>query len=192
MNIQKCRIAGDETDPYSLVRHFWMFMMNELNFGSVHHDELDPLHKLDWLLDHGWYDCQVGSALMVALCRARGIPSRVVTGYFLHETSPSFHTWLEAWIPGIGWMPFDLIGWDLAPRGGNGDDEWRDYFFGQLDHRMTVERPPRLFGGTGTVRLPPAWHMLITQQGLGCAVEFLDVEAGRLVYRENIEVKRCR
>ena len=89
-------------------------------------------------------------------------------------------------------MPFDLIGWDLAPGGGNGDDDWRDYFFGHLDHRMAVERPPRLFGGTGSVRLPTAWHMLMTQQGPGCTVEFLDVDAGRLVYRENIEVKRCR
>jgi transglutaminase-like putative cysteine protease len=180
-------LAGDETEPWALLRRFWSFMLDELAFGAVHYDRLGRDAPLDRVLDEGWCDCVVGSALMVALCRARGVPARLVTGYLLYEAAPGFHTWLEAWIEGTGWAPFDLACWDLSL---GADPAWRDYYFGQLDHRMVVERPPRLFGGGGSVRLPAGWRLLGAVRGAGSDFDFRRLDDGALIYREHVEVRR--
>ncbi|MBS0410294.1 MAG: transglutaminase domain-containing protein [Proteobacteria bacterium] len=181
-------LAGPRATPKAAIARFWAFMLDELTAGAIHYDRLAPAAPLDTLLDGGWYDCQAGSALMAALCRARGIPARLVTGYLLHEMSPAFHTWLEAWTEDEGWRPYDLWCWDLSA--GGREAGWRDHFFGRLDHRMVVERPPRLFGGAGQVRLPPAWRMLTAPTADGTRVTFEDVDTGALAWREDIVVKR--
>ncbi|MFI4933643.1 MAG: transglutaminase family protein [Caulobacterales bacterium] len=181
-------LAGHDPDPLGAVRRFWDFVLDELACGAIHYDALDPASPLDWVLAHGWYDCQAGSALLTALCRARDIPARLVTGYMLHLTAPAFHTWMEAWIEGRGWVPLDLACWELAL--GGRDADWRDYYFGRLDHRMVVERLPRLFSGPGAVRLPPAWRLLVSQEARAGIATFEDVDTGALVYRERIEVER--
>ena len=174
-------VVGTGVSPCTALREFWNFMFDQLACGAVHYDQFDPAQPLDWVLEHGWYDCQLGSALLAALCRARGIPARLVAGYLLHTAAPAFHTWLEVWVP------FDLFSWDLSL--GGRDAGWRNYFFGQLDHRMIVERPPLLFNGTGTVRFPHAWHRLVAPDGPGSAVEFRALGTGALVYREYIQVE---
>jgi hypothetical protein len=181
-------LAGGETDALAMTRRFWDFVMDGFACGSIHYDVLDPADPLDWVLEHGWCDCRTGSALLAALCRARGVPARTVTGYLLHEASPAFHTWVEAWIEGHGWLPFDLWGSDLSAGGRH--QGWRDFYFGWIDHRMVVERPPRLFAGLGAARLPKAWHMLIAPAERGRMITFEAVDTGALAYREHIEVER--
>jgi hypothetical protein len=78
--------------------------------------------------------------------------------------------------------------WDLSA--GGKDEGWRDYFFGQLDHRMVVQRPPRLFNGAGSVRLPSAWHLLIAVEGSGTTIAFHALDTGALVFRDHIKVER--
>jgi hypothetical protein len=180
-------LAGVGVSPCMALREFWNFIFDQLACGAVHYDQFDPAQPLDWVLEHGWYDCQLGSALFVALCRARGIPARLVSGYLLHTAAPAFHSWLEVWVEEQGWVPLDLFSWDLSF--GGRDAGWRNYFFGQLDHRMIVERRPLLFNGTGTVRLPRAWHRLVAPDGPGSAVEFRALGTGALVYREYIQVQ---
>ena len=182
------KLASKECDPIEIMRRYWAFMLDEFSFGVLHHDELDPARPVDWALEHGWYDCQVGSAFLVALCRARGLPARMVSGYTLYPTAPGFHSWLEVWIEGRGWVPFDLVNWDLSA--GGRDEGWRDYFFGQIDHRMVVHRPPRLFSGPGSVRLPDAWHLLVALEESGTTIALHAVDTGALVFRDHIEVKR--
>src|SRR5581483_1398091 len=156
-------LAGADADAATLVWRFWNFLHDEFTFGIVRYDELDPAHPVDWALEHRYFDCQLGAALFCSLCRARGLPARMVGGYLLRMASPSIHTWLEVWIEGVGWVPFDLATWKLSD--GGRDKEWRDYYFGQLDHRLTTQRPPRLFNGLGDVRLPRAWQMLFSLDG---------------------------
>jgi transglutaminase-like putative cysteine protease len=60
--------------------------------------------------------CELFSSAMVMLLRAGGIPARNVTGYFGGvKTQAGYyavragdaHSWVEAWMPGLGWMAFD-------------------------------------------------------------------------------------
>lgn len=59
--------------------------------------------------------CQDFAHLMIAFCRAAGIPARYVSGYF-HVEKPvagsagdnsASHAWVECFLPGIGWTGFD-------------------------------------------------------------------------------------
>ena len=181
-------LAGADADPMAILRRIWAFVLDALGYGYIHNDAIDPAAPLDWVLEHGWYDCKIGAALIAALCRARGIPARLVSGYVLCAASPGFHTWTEAWIDGRGWLPLDLSSWSLSAAGR--DAEWRDFYFGRLDHRMTVERPPRLFSAPNPMRLPEAWQMLINLAEPGSDVIFEDLATGALICREHIEVER--
>ncbi len=52
-------------------------------------------------------DCTEYSDLMVSLCRAKGIPARVVGGMYLRTGSNIYHNWVEVYLSEIGWVPFD-------------------------------------------------------------------------------------
>ena len=53
-------------------------------------------------------DCSEYSDLFVAICRAKSIPARVVTGYavVVSDILPK-HAWPEAYLRKYGWVPFD-------------------------------------------------------------------------------------
>ena len=184
------RLASGQSGPEAVVRRIWAFLLDDMGSGQVHYDQLDPTRPLDRVLEQGLYDCELGSALFAALCRARRIPARVVKGYVLQPAAPNFHSWAEAWLEGRGWTPVDLAAWDLSA--GGRDADWRDCYFGQLGHRVATQRPPRLFSGVGDLRLPPrlAHADRPGGQGRGVVVEFRAVDTGAMVYREHIEVER--
>jgi transglutaminase-like putative cysteine protease len=54
--------------------------------------------------------CQDFAQVFIAAARARGIPARYVSGYYLRsdtEAQEAGHAWAEAWLPGLGWTGFD-------------------------------------------------------------------------------------
>ena len=61
--------------------------------------------------------CEYFASAMAMMLRTRGIPSRVVTGFQSGVMNPvngwlilrasDAHSWVEAWIEGVGWMTFD-------------------------------------------------------------------------------------
>jgi transglutaminase-like putative cysteine protease len=53
-------------------------------------------------------DCSEYSDLFVAICRAKNIPARFITGYTmrLDDKSPKHH-WVEVYLRNRGWVPFD-------------------------------------------------------------------------------------
>jgi hypothetical protein len=178
-------MAPPGTPPLEAIRAFWEYLNRELIFGSMHYDQIDLKRPCDQILEEGWFDCQTGASVLIALCRASGIPARMVSGYLLYPRAPLKHYWMEAWLEDGGWTPFDLISWDISE--GGKDIGWRDHYFGKVDYRLMTDRMPREFAGALGVPLPPAWHLL--QQPVDCGVKGLFCAiGGKMVYSDVVQI----
>lgn len=171
-------LAAGARTPLDAVRAFWNFFFERLMLGVLH-DRQTP----DDVLESGWFDCRLGSELLVALCRARGIPARSCSGFTLYSV-PFYHFWAEVWVDRRGWFPIDLTCWDLSLRGT--DPEWRDYFFGALDYRMTVEVLPQTFTGFPSLHLPHRWYALSRPLENGAAFAVYASDTGKRVYEDRV------
>jgi hypothetical protein len=181
-------IAGSAREPWAAVEGFWAFIRDRLTIGVIHYDELGDGNPLHAVLDRRWCDCRLGSALLIALSRARGIPARMASGYMLYSASPFYHYWMEVWIEGSGWVPLDLFSADLSAMGR--DQEWRDYFLGCLDYRMQTQRLPRLFDGSPALRFPASWYTLARSLDDGVEIGVYETGSGALVYRDRVSARR--
>ncbi len=80
--------------------------------------EYSVLGRKDWgavkALELGKGDCTEYSDLFVALCRAKNIPARVVSGYTVgFGLSSTGHNWAEVYLNDYGWVPFDPSAGDV-------------------------------------------------------------------------------
>lgn len=91
--------------------------------------------------------CQDFAHLMIAVCRAKGIPARYVSGYHFvgdlqvrtSDFEQASHAWVEAYIPGTGWIGFDPTN--------NGTVNWRYVKLGHgRDYRDIVPVKGVYFG----------------------------------------------
>src|SRR6185436_12319929 len=86
-------------------------------------------------LAHGGGCCTDLHSLFIAAARAVGIPARIEFGYRLNPTKewtdydPSYRCWVEYNLPGMGWVPTDLVVADA------GDASGRFANYGTLDAR---------------------------------------------------------
>jgi Transglutaminase-like superfamily len=175
-------IAGDEPDQWVQVQRIWNFILDNLECCFVHYDQIGTANPSEWVLDNGVFDCQLGCALLISLCRSLGIPARLASGYMLYSVAPTYHYWAEIFIVSRGWVPVDLSCWDLSA--GGQDAFWRDYFLGALDYRCKTELLPRYFAGLSAVRLGERWQMLQLPLLGGVETRFLSIETGRLIYSD--------
>ena len=182
-------LAPGSPRPWEALRAFWDFFFTRMSSGRIHHDEQDPGSRLNSIVAGGWFDCLAGSSLLAGLCRARGIPARVVNGLTLYEAIPSNHYWTEVLIPPFGWLGFDLASWDLA-AGNRLDRRWSEHYFGQVDARMTYQRFPRQILGPPGVRFPQAWYSLPAVRDGGLETTYLERDSGALLFRDWIKVQR--
>ncbi len=90
---------------------------------NIYHYVIDHLEytthgKGQWgavkALQEGEGDCSEYSDLFVALCRAKNIPARVVTGYMVRfDLDSPKHDWVEVYLKDYGWVPFDPSAGDV-------------------------------------------------------------------------------
>jgi hypothetical protein len=180
-------LSEHEKVSRNIVAALWHYVIDELSCGMAHYDQVSADAPGDWVLDSGWYDCQLGSALFVSMCRARGIPARILSGHVLYRPAPGFHYWAEVWIEGQGWTPFDLLSWDLSEGGRN--STWRDYFAENIDYRMVTQCMPLAFTGPMSVRFPAAWHLITTPTSTGMETCFSELD-GSLIYSDHVSVRK--
>jgi transglutaminase-like putative cysteine protease len=130
-------ICGAETNPVLQARKCFDFVIG----ASDHYSKSGPSPKGPCLGDAmqclaGVGDCCTDQhALFIALCRARGIPCRLIYGSRLNlanegkDYDPGYRCWPRFFAPGLGWVPVDVSSADATKDGDA--DRW----FGGLDDR---------------------------------------------------------
>lgn len=92
---------------YDLVNQAFQYVASHLEYNK--HLTINKGAHMALLTKNG--DCTEYSELFVALCRARGIPARVISGYVTTaETNENpRHNWAEVYFKGAGWVPVDVL-----------------------------------------------------------------------------------
>ena len=184
------KIAGARA-PEAAVDAFVVYMRSRFLRSYVRYDEVAMDTPGDWAVNRGFYDCQLGAAFLISLCRARGIPARMVNGHFLHRLAPSNNSWVEISIDGVRWGTIDLVNRERGlPSSPTGSDWWTHFARRTEDYRLVLERMPLAFTGPMSVRRPPVWQMLHAKGGRGLDITYRDIADGRLIYRDHIAVER--
>ena len=176
-------VVNNNRDTVIVATKLFHHIIDELMCGLLHYDQVNSDAPGDWVLDNGWYDCQLGAALFASLCRAAGIPARILSGHVMYRLAPGFHYWAEVWIDGQGWLPFDFLTWDLSKAGS--DLPWRNSFAGTVDYRLVTQCFPLVFTGPMSVRFPQAWHLVNASFGRGMEIRFTELD-GKLIYSDRI------
>jgi transglutaminase-like putative cysteine protease len=128
-------LAGDEKNPVVQASKIFDYVIQK----SDHYSKFGPSPKGKCLGDAmecmgGTGDCCTDQhALFIALCRARGIPCRLMFGSRLKpenlgkDHDPGYRCWPNFFAPGLGWVPLDVSSGDAA-------DIWAAHnWFGGLD-----------------------------------------------------------
>ena len=127
-------LARNEKNPVLQARKFFDYVIQK----SEHYSKFGSTPKGLCLGDAmeclaGTGDCCTDQhALFIALCRAQGIPCRLMYGSRLKpenagkEHDPGYRCWPTFFAPGLGWVPLDISSADTA---GERAAEW----FGGLD-----------------------------------------------------------
>jgi hypothetical protein len=178
--------VGKARADHEILERLWTGV-RELEFGHIQYDALDPVDPLAHALSTRWVNCHLGAALLSGLCRASGIPARVVGGFCLYAIGPYYHYWTEVYLERRGWIPVDLAGLPLARR--PEDPSWLDVFFGRLDQRLKIECFPRVFTGHVGVRMPPEWYMVTKRRGNALQRCYHRVHDGGFLYGDTVSVE---
>jgi transglutaminase-like putative cysteine protease len=137
------RLPNGQADPCQTLRALYEYVVDNITYSSYQADD----HGAKWALDQGSGDCTEFADALLALSRAAGIPARFLEGVTYREGTRSElgqikHDWLEAYLPGIGWVPLDPT-WGRFPAR-------RDSYFAGMspDHIVvTVGRNLPTLGG---------------------------------------------
>jgi len=125
-------VVEKEENPHEMALKIYEFVVDRLTY-EAQPEERGAL----WALQNERGDCSEHSYLFVALCRAVGIPSRVVTGFAFSSYSELLsdgHMWAEYYLENYGWVPTDLS-WGLF-------DEMDNSHFASLWGELRIAEPP--------------------------------------------------
>lgn len=91
-----------------LVSSIYSFVLDRMYYAGYNPSDVGAAAALA----SGGGDCTEYSDLFVALCRAKGIPARIIEGYATDAGSNDLsfgHNWTEVYLDDFGWVPFDPI-----------------------------------------------------------------------------------
>lgn len=170
--------ARRRDDPLTVLR--------QVNHRLFEYFEYVPRHTrvdspIDEAIVSGKGVCQDFAHTMIAMLRHIGIPARYVSGYLYRgredhdrSTPDATHAWVEALLPGVGWMGFDPTNDLAAGRRHIRTSIGRDYadvppthgvFRGETEselfvavHVVATEQPPEL---DRKLPIPEDWSVLV-------------------------------
>lgn len=130
------QLTKDKLSHYEQARAIYDWIGDNISYTGYSAEDEGAL----FALRNRGGDCTEFSYLMIALCRAAGIPARFVEG-LSHQAGTAHllglkHDWVEVLLPDIGWVPVD-------PTWGR-FEETRDQYFARLNSDriiVTTESP---------------------------------------------------
>jgi transglutaminase-like putative cysteine protease len=156
------RIVGDEKNPARQVR-----LLLDHTIASADHYSKDPskphcgIGSIEDCMTNGGGCCTDLHSLFITLARAQGIPARLQMGYRLNSKNegkdydPGYRCWAEYFLPGVGWVPTDVVEADAT--GGRGPERW---FTGLTEWRLWLNQG-REFRFEGMAQKEPVNTMII-------------------------------
>lgn len=109
------RLARESATPYAYARRLLAYFQRGFSYVETPPRALVPLEAFVSRDKVGY--CQQFSGAMALMLRMGGVPARVASGFTTGERNPKrgeyivadsdAHSWVEAYFPGIGWVPFD-------------------------------------------------------------------------------------
>jgi len=98
-------LAG-ERNPYWMTRAIYRYIHSKMHYQMIGGWDVAPK-----VLARGSGSCSEYSYVMIAMCRAAGLPARYVGSLVVRRDRASwddvFHRWVEIYLPGYGWIPVD-------------------------------------------------------------------------------------
>jgi hypothetical protein len=122
---QLARDVGGAGDASSRVARIALHLRSNHAY-SLRYDPGGAEPLSDFILNTRSAHCQYFASAVVVMCRAAGVPARLVTGFYAHEPygddgvvvrDRDAHAWAECWIDGSGWTTVDA-----TPAAGRPDE----------------------------------------------------------------------
>jgi protein-glutamine gamma-glutamyltransferase len=117
--------AGGATTPAATLDAFERHLAHEFHYARSFPAFGGPDPVLDFLFVNRSGHCEYFATAMTLLARSAGIPARFVAGYRVGERTPfgyyvvrerNAHAWVEAWMPGAGWVTRDPTPESFLPQ----------------------------------------------------------------------------
>jgi transglutaminase-like putative cysteine protease len=109
------RVVGNETSAYGKALALERYLRTKYKY-ALDHQVVGPQVVNDFLFDEKEGHCALFASAMVIMLRSVNVPARYVTGFLAHDpasdgsftiTGRDGHAWVEAFVPGTGWISFD-------------------------------------------------------------------------------------
>ena len=93
-----------------IVKNIYDYVLDNMEYSILGRNNFGAIKAAQF----GKGDCTEYSDLFVALCRARNIPARVISGYIVgFGKNSTKHNWAEVYLQQFGWVPFDPSNGDI-------------------------------------------------------------------------------
>jgi hypothetical protein len=172
-------VVGEETNPQEMALKIYEFVVNRLTYKA----QLEEQGAI-WALQNRKGDCSEYSYLFVALSRAVGIPSRVLTGFAFNNYVQSLsdgHMWAEYYLENYGWVPVDA-GWSMF-------DELDGRHFASLLGEFEISEAPLYVNYYITYNDDAQLESYQTLQTLKASIDILNFSFAQTVYNAISEIR---
>jgi len=124
------RLSKGKRVPCEILSSIYDYVRTEIEYVANTADDKGAL----WALQNGKGDCTEFSCLLVALCRAAGVPARWVLGItYADNPEDLIHSWAEVYLHGIGWVSVD-------PTCGRFPTDRNTYLAGSTEDKIILTR----------------------------------------------------
>jgi len=120
-----------ESRLYWMLRKIARYIQERMHYELVGGWNIAPT-----VIDRGSGSCSEYTFVFIAMCRAAGIPARYTGALVIRgddaSTDEVFHRWAEVYLPGYGWVPYDVQAGDKPTPEKQGEA------FGDLPNRFLI------------------------------------------------------